>query len=299
MQINKTKGSRKSWRQGRDDYAKKRAEASRGASRSYRADPQTSYKSGKDGKSTEEDKKNLSKEDAIIDLYDDPFKEVRDEDKQLIIDIDFSKPIEVLGEIYRQLKDLARVVQSKATKENAQKVRDFVTRDKKTMAMTAVAAVVVLGVFGRVVFNNDGSGGQGSVQGEATEQSIVLDSSTEFEILIPSYRQKDQLAIAKINPPNTPDAYAYPDIINDNEVQVTQQELPDRFKTNQIDEFKSFAEGFAANQDISGDDFMAYVGKSVDGPQSVVAIKNDRLILIKSKKEIEIELWRQYIASLK
>lgn len=292
MQINKP-NNRSTRRGSREAASAKRAADSR------RAPVNGSYRKSAEATPKTEGPKPVSKEDALIDLYEDPFKRTREEE-EMIINIDFSKPIEILGKIYRQIISLLRVAQSHATKENALKAKAFVTRDRKTMIITgSIVGVMVLLVVGKFTFlGGSSSGGQTAVQGETTQESIELNATTDFEIIIPNFRTKEQLSIAKVSPPGAPAAYAYLDVIGDDEVQVTQQELPEVFKTNQEKEFEEFALGFAADQRIDGEGFTAYVGTSERGPQSVVAIKNERLVLIKSTKVIDNQLWSQYMVSL-
>jgi hypothetical protein len=250
-----------------------------------------------------EPKKPLTTEDAIIDLYEDPFKKDKG-DEQVVINIDFAKPIEVLGKVLRRIVELARVAQSKITKENANKLIAHVktaTLKQKLIYAGVTTFALVFFVGGTILEQggNSGSGDNGGqVQGDQS-QSVELAIAPEFEILYPAARTKEDFAagIAKISPPGAPATYAYVDNVNGSELQVSQQQLPDRFKSNQDQEFKEFAESFAANTKVDGDNLLAYVGLNAEGPQSVVMIKDDLLILIKTKKELPPEVWSQYLTS--
>lgn len=261
--------------------------------RLYPNDPIPTSKETKQPKSA---KTKVSKEDALIDLYEDPFKKTKD-DEQLIINIDFSKPLEILGRIYQQIKDLLRVAQSKITKDNGKKIIAFVRRDRKTTIYSGVGAAVLVIALGYSVFGPSGKPQITKVQGETTED-IQLGATSDFDLLYPTTRKESELPLAKISPPGSPAAYTYVDRVEGVEVQVTQQELPDRFKTNQVEEFKNFAVNFAATTEVKGSGFTAYLGVSVKGPQSVVMIKNDRLVLLKSASAIPDDKWATYLSTL-
>jgi hypothetical protein len=303
MQINKPNNNRKTRRSEdqRREYAVKRAEAAR------RPGVRVSEKSDKAVTADEKIKaavKSVSKEDAIIDLYEDPFKKTKAEE-DLVINIDFTKPIEILGKIARQIIKLLRVAQSKISAIDWSEVKSLRPKDaiksRKSMAVSAGTLVVVffLGINILNMFSSSAPNiSTTSVMGD-TSNAIQLDAKPTFGILYPNNKDRGSYnSVAKISPPGTPDAFAYVDRIEGVEVQVTQQELPDRFKTNQEQEFKEFALNFAATVEAKGDDFTAYIGTSAQGPQSVVAIKDNLLILIKSTTGVSPDSWSKYIDSL-
>jgi hypothetical protein len=236
-------------------------------------------------------------EDALIDLYDEPLKK-KHEDDDLVINIDFSKPIEFLGKIARWLAKWLRVAQSHITRENAERIKSYAIKNKK-IVIPATCGFILL--FGLINFWPGSSADKSSsgVQGETSTTSIETDVSPEFNIVYPQDKNKEDVgSVAKISPPGAPPTYAYVDNIEGKEVQVSQQQLPDRFKTNQDAEFKEFATNFSANTRVDGDSFTAYLGISVDGQQSVVMIKDDLLILLKSKQPIVAETWSTYLSNL-
>jgi len=303
MQINKPNNNRKARRSDdrRREYAVKRAEAVR------RPVVRVSEKSDKAvtaDQKIEASVEPVSAEDAIIDLYEDPFQKTKAEE-DLVINIDFTKPIEILGKIARQIMKLLRVAQSKIVAIDWSEVRSLRPKDaiknRKSMAVSAGALFLVffLGLNIVSIFRDSRPTiSSTSVMGE-TSDAIQLDVKPTFQLLYPNNKDRDAYSgVAKINPPGTPDAFVYVDRIEGIEIQVTQQELPDRFKTNQEQEFREFALNFAATVEIKGDNFTAYIGTSAQGPQSVVAIKDNLLILIKSTTGISPDSWSKYIDSL-
>jgi hypothetical protein len=89
------------------------------------------------------------------------------------------------------------------------------------------------------------------------------------------------------------------DSIGGVDINITEQALPDDFKDNTDDKVKKLAQSFSANEVLSTANPTAYLGTSVQGPQSVIFHKNGLLIFIKSTKKIDNHDWAEYITNLK
>lgn len=91
----------------------------------------------------------------------------------------------------------------------------------------------------------------------------------------------------------------FPDKVGDTTVVVSQQQLPDNFKSDPENEVKKLAEGFSATDVLTGGDQIAYLGTSAKGAQTVVLQKNGLLIFLFSTESIGKDVWSDYIATLK
>lgn len=169
------------------------------------------------------------------------------------------------------------------------------------VAILAMAAVIawLLSPSGGPSFGNGRSGSSG-VSGDGIAAEIVYESP-EFTTVVPEGKSIADLGgWARVSPPGSDKVYAFSDTIGDTNIIVSQQRIPKQFEAEPDVKLREFAESYAANRVLpTSDDTTAYIGTSAKGPQSVLLIKNDLLILIKSSSIISDDSWVGYIASLK
>jgi hypothetical protein len=129
--------------------------------------------------------------------------------------------------------------------------------------------------------------------------NAVLES-LEYQTVLPGGRSISELGGWKrVSPPESDAVYAYTDKINDIEVSVSQQPIPGSFIGNIPDGIAKLAKEYNATNSLNTTaGVKAYIGVSSKGPQSVIFTKNNLLILIKSRKNIEDKDWILYIDSL-
>jgi hypothetical protein len=121
-----------------------------------------------------------------------------------------------------------------------------------------------------------------------------------FKALLPSKTSIDELGgWKKLTPPSGDTAYVYIDTIDSTLINVTQQQLPESFKNNPEVSLAQMAKAYSATTSLKADGTAVYLGTSADGPQSVLFVKNDLLVLIKSEKKIQDSSWISYITSLR
>ena len=127
-----------------------------------------------------------------------------------------------------------------------------------------------------------------------------LESGTpKYSTVLPTGKNISSLGGWKRVSPSTADpVYAYADKIDNVPISVSEQPLPDSFKTDTANQVEQLAENFNATKKITVDDTIIYLGSSTDGPQSVIVNKGDLLILIKSELKIENTSWANYVSSL-
>lgn len=102
----------------------------------------------------------------------------------------------------------------------------------------------------------------------------------------------------RVSPPDNAPVYAYTDSINNVPINVSEQSLPNSFKSSPTADVADIAKSFNATTKIAANSTDAYIGTSASGPQSVIFTKNGVLVLMKSQQKIENESWLRYIDSL-
>lgn len=119
------------------------------------------------------------------------------------------------------------------------------------------------------------------------------------ETIIPQGKSIEQLGGWKrVSPPKSDPVFAYTDSLDGVPITVSQQILPESFKTSTDSKVAELAQKFSATTKITAGKTTAYVGSSSKGPQSVIFTKDNVLILIKSQKKIADAAWVKYIESL-
>jgi hypothetical protein len=102
----------------------------------------------------------------------------------------------------------------------------------------------------------------------------------------------------KLTSPNGDAFYIFVDTVDGVTVNVSQQQLPGKFKGDVMNKMTDLARAYNANTKLDADGVRVYVGTSAKGPQSVLFTKNDLLILIKSWATIPDSEWITYVKSL-
>lgn len=169
----------------------------------------------------------------------------------------------------------------------------------------AAAAVVVVIMLGSSVFGWIGQGGktENNTVAEQSQTPGVLHAGSQapqFDAVLPQGKTIEKLGgWVRVSPPDKDPVFAFVDVVNGVQLNVSQQELPQNLRTDTAKKVAELAEGFAANEKIIADGVEAYVGTSIRGPQSVIFVKNDLLILIKSSSRLTNQQWAAYIHSLR
>lgn len=103
----------------------------------------------------------------------------------------------------------------------------------------------------------------------------------------------------KLTSPDGDVFYAFADTVNGVTVNVSQQQLPGKFKDDLSNQMTQMARAYNANTKLQADDDVTiYVGSSAKGPQSVLFTKNGVLVLMKSWAAISDADWITYVNSL-
>ncbi len=120
-----------------------------------------------------------------------------------------------------------------------------------------------------------------------------------FQTVLPDGKPISKLGgWQRVSPPKNEPVFAFSDTVDGVPVTVSQQPLPDSFKSNLNSQVAELAKKFNATTELEASDTTVYVGTSSKGPQSVIVAKNGLLILIKSQKVVSDVAWADYVRSL-
>lgn len=120
-----------------------------------------------------------------------------------------------------------------------------------------------------------------------------------FSALIPKGKTIESLGgWQKLTAPNGDVFNVYVDNVSGVSVNVSQQQLPGKFKNDLTNQMTNMARAYNANTKLDANGTKVYVGTSAKGPQSVIFTKNGVLVLMKSWATIPDADWITYINSL-
>lgn len=125
------------------------------------------------------------------------------------------------------------------------------------------------------------------------------ENAPPFSTVVPKNTTIEKLGgWQQLTPPDGTPVYVYTDTVNGVPVSVSQQALPATFKSDRQAKLTEVAKGYNATTQLIAGDVKAYIGTSARGPQSVLFIKENVLVLIKSRENIPTESWIAYIELL-
>lgn len=133
---------------------------------------------------------------------------------------------------------------------------------------------------------------------KSTTGSLVK-GTPEYKTYLPAGKSIDAYGgWTRVSPPDRNPVYAYSDTVEGIPVSVSQQPLPKEFTAEPDVEIEEFAKAYNANQFITVNDQKVYIGTSSKGPQSVIFVKDQTLVLIKSSAKLTDDRWIEYISQL-
>lgn len=164
-----------------------------------------------------------------------------------------------------------------------------------------IAGVVLIGAIGVIGWQvyGDRQASSGATASEAASQA-GSDKGPAYDTLLPEGKTIEQLGgWGRVSPPDKPPAYAFIDSFKGTQLSVSQQALPEAFKADVAGSVSKLAAQFSAKESVKVGDTPVYIGTSAKGPQSVMFVRDELLVLIKSSSKLANEDWQQYIANLK
>lgn len=248
------------------------------------------------------DSEGSNKPEGIFSLWQEQ-KRIEEEDKKLALE---------LREAKKKARELKRAVyknkfgeSKKASKEKlgglGEKSKSytrgffgFISKRKK-LAGVAVLVIVAFASFQAVRGNDE----QTALLGEATVKNQITEDlpreKPDFSLLFPTGTDASNYDVVRISPPEADASYTYLDRFTDDGqiFKVTQQEVPDSFN------LANAATDFQATSVIQVDDNQIFHGYSEKGGiQSILFVKDSKLILIRSPQKFSDDLWANYYLSL-
>lgn len=159
-------------------------------------------------------------------------------------------------------------------------------RPKRVFVIGLVLAVIAVAIgIGLLIYFNTSS-----------KQALT---TPDYQTVLPKGKSIEELGgWQQVSPPGSDPVFAFADTVDGVSVSVSQQPLPESFKTDIEGRVAELAKKFNATTQLEADDMTVYVGTSAKGPQSVIFTKKGLLVLIKSQQKIQDSAWTAYISSL-
>jgi hypothetical protein len=170
-----------------------------------------------------------------------------------------------------------------------------VSKRNKTIGAIVIAVIILF--FGyNLIFNSRHN--TPIVQGSSHAPKLEKGTPNYATVLPQGKSIKSLGGWTKISPPKASPVYTYIDKIENVQINVSEQPLPDNFKSDTAGQLEQLAQDEKATQKITTGSGTIYISTSSAGPQSVFLTKNNLLILIKSDATISENSWIKYINSL-
>lgn len=172
----------------------------------------------------------------------------------------------------------------------------------KTRIATAVGvvALVIAGYYG---FRNSSSAVLSPNIAVSKSNSLtppkLIRGTPSYATILPANKTIQQLGgWTRISPPNATPVYAYIDKINNTQINVSEQPLPNNLRSDSASQIAQLAQNFSASDKFTVAGTTVYIGTSTNNQQSVIFSEDSLLILIKSTSEFTNDQWVTYINSL-
>lgn len=130
-------------------------------------------------------------------------------------------------------------------------------------------------------------------------QSVLsaVQQKPEFKVLAPK-DSASAVADDKVHYDSTRKVASFTDTIDNTQVVVSEQPLPESFKDDPEGKTAALAKSINANDVIASSYPKAYLGTSIKGPQTAVFTKNNLLVFIYAPKALDKSAWAEYITKL-
>lgn len=187
--------------------------------------------------------------------------------------------------------------------QNAQrlvrKIRPKKPVSRRRWWVVAICCIAISVVVFIIVQKPAKNAGTGNYTSQSTESEDIVREKPTFSILYPGGKGEDGVGdIVRISPSSNSPVYTYIDTVAGTQVNVSQQQLPDNFKTDQEGKLKDLANSFQAKNYIKVDDVSIYHGENSSGVQSLIFIKANLLFTIRSAQKQSDDVWAAYVSAL-
>lgn len=166
----------------------------------------------------------------------------------------------------------------------------FFSSKKAIVITSSIAAVILISLLVAIFLYQ---------HSKTAENTARTTEQPQFSTILPKDKSINKLGgWGRVSPPNTEPVFAYNDTLAGVSISVSQQPLPKAFEGDEEAQVSELAKQYGATTQISAGDTKVHIGISSQGPQSVIFVKNNLLILIKSQQKIDNKDWSKYIESL-
>ncbi len=141
---------------------------------------------------------------------------------------------------------------------------------------------------------------QSSADGTLGSIGELPKEKPSFDILIPAGKKIESLGIVRVSPAENDPVYTYVDDFGGDKISISQQQVPKSFKYDKNAELERVAKEFQATDVIQIDETKVFHGLSdKTKQQSLIFIKGNLLVFIKSPQKFDDQVWAGYIVGLK
>jgi hypothetical protein len=196
------------------------------------------------------------------------------------------------GEAKIKLGSKSKVVANKS-KSHFTKTKSWILSNKKKSSALAFLILVPVMLFTLSSNNNQTDTLGDSVNVSSQE---LPKEKPNFDLLYPNGASDGSYEVVRNSPEGSDPSYVYVDSFSvaDEKFQISQQEVPDNFDLEKV------ANDFQATNIIQIDDSKVYHGYSEKAAvQSLIFVKDGKLVLISSPKKFPDDQWANYIISMK
>lgn len=179
------------------------------------------------------------------------------------------------------------------------------TNDPRRSALIAACIVAVAAgiatpyvLYGTPNTTHSSSSSQSATDTPVLTGTLQKGTPTYKTILPAGHTIQDYGGWTRVSPPKRDPVFAYVDHIGAIPIDVSQQPIPKDFGDDPNGQVHDLAQGYGATKVFKAGSTTVYSGVSAKGPQSIIFIKNDLLVLIKASAVIPDAMWQEYIQSL-
>ena len=194
----------------------------------------------------------------------------------------------------KRLKSAAvHATQSKPSRTQRLKKRRF------RLVFTGIVLLLVIGFYVENRMNQLPTKQQTASTDNTDEPPKLQKGTPDYTTVTPKGTSIDSIGgWTRVSPPDRNPVFAFVQTLGDSTISVSQQPLPDNLKVDSEQALSALAKDFRANEMVMAGDIPIYIQTENNGAQSVLFIKKDLLILIKSSRTIANDAWIEYITSL-
>lgn len=239
--------------------------------------------------------------DGIFAIWKDQ-EQLEEEDKKLEQELKDAKKRarELRKTLYANKFGKVQKETEKSPKAHIAKVKSFASKRKnQKLALAVLGVIVVAGVTAKVITGGNSQPATLSDVSDgivANPEEDLVREKPEFNLLYPAGQRAENYDVVRVSRPGAEASYTYLDRFTEGGpiFRVTQQEVPSGLDVSKA------ANEFQATDIIQVDDTIVYHGYSEKGGiQSLILVKDEKLISIRSPQKFSDDLWANYIISLK